>query len=94
MTKVIAQLSAGDPAITLTCACDEICTACPHRSNDVCDTAGKVLQFDKAVLQYCALQDGQTLHWSELRKMAQRCAVPHLQEICGTCQWYTVCGKQ
>ncbi|MBR3629979.1 MAG: DUF1284 domain-containing protein [Oscillospiraceae bacterium] len=94
LAEVILRLSAENPEITLTCNCDCICEACPHRINGVCDAASKVLRYDSAVLQYCGLEEGNVLQWSELRQRAQQFAVPCLQEICGGCQWYAVCRSQ
>ncbi len=92
MTAVIAMLQ-EQTAVTLICACDAICEACPNRCGEHCDAEEKVQRYDRAVLQYCGLQENESLPWGMLQSIAKQHAVPHLQEICAGCHWYAICAK-
>ncbi|MCR4645097.1 MAG: DUF1284 domain-containing protein [Oscillospiraceae bacterium] len=95
MTSIIADLAQNAPPVTLTCACDAICAACPHSTGGICETADKVLRYDHAVLACCDLQEGATLPYPLLRERIteQILAKRLLPEICGDCSWSAVCRQ-
>ncbi|MBP0974189.1 MAG: DUF1284 domain-containing protein [Oscillospiraceae bacterium] len=95
MTRIIAYLEQTAPPVTLTCACDVICQACPHCRDGICETAEKVLRYDKAVLSCCGLQEGDTLPYPLLREhvAAEILAKHRLSGVCGDCSWFSVCRQ-
>mgnify|MGYP002282258566 FL=1 len=84
-----------DGSFTLTGGTDCICASCPHSLSHVCDAAGKVQRYDSAVLMFCGLSVGSVLRWSEFTDRVSRHILEPglLQDICGDCQWYSICGS-
>ena len=75
--------------------CDTLCTACPHRVGDLCDSAEKVSALDAAVCRVCGLQTDTVYSWAQLREIS-RTAVLQTEQfhaICGCCQWYALCKQ-
>ena len=95
MTRIIARLKQNAPPITLTCGCDAICQACPHCIGGTCETAVKVLRYDKAVLAFCCLREGETLPYPLLRERvtAEILAKGRLSAVCEDCTWSSVCRQ-
>ncbi|MCD7957742.1 MAG: DUF1284 domain-containing protein [Lachnospiraceae bacterium] len=75
---------------------DEICRACPNNESGVCREAARVLGFDRGVLKMCGLKDGQTLEFGEFARLVQEkiLAAGKRGEICGSCQWETICANR
>lgn len=94
MTAIVAALHASDPLLTLHCGSDRICRACPHDRHGVCESAEKVSRYDAAALRLLGLSEGATLRRSELCELVRtRILAPgRLGEVCGDCQWFSLCG--
>ena len=75
---------------------DEICSACPNNRGGHCEAGDKVAEYDNAVLERCGLKAGQTLYFSEFTKKVQEkiLAMDKRKEICGNCQWNSICEEQ
>ena len=84
-----------DPAVRLVVGGDEICTCCPNLRGGVCTAADKVERYDRAVLAACGLEDGAVLPWRRFAQLVDgRILAPgRRQEICGDCQWDTLCAQ-
>ena len=95
MTEMLRLFRRDDPYITLTGGTDCICASCPHSLSHVCDAAEKVQRYDSAVLMLCGLSVGSVLRWSEFTDRVSRHILEPglLQDICGDCQWYSICGN-
>ena len=93
MTEMLRLFRQDDPYITLTGGTDCICASCPHSLSHVCDAAEKVQRYDSAVLMFCGLSVGSVLRWSEFTDRISRHILEPglLQDICGDCQWYSIC---
>lgn len=81
-----------DTKVKICTGADSICAHCPHRRGTACESS-KPPRYDRAVLQYSGLEEGQQLTWSELQQKMRFVAHTHLQEICGDCEWYTLCAE-
>lgn len=92
MGEVLSNLT-PDSLITLTCATDEVCSACPHNQAGICESCDKVTRYDNTVLDFCGLTSGDTLSFGEFTARVQnRIIAPGLREsICGSCQWNNIC---
>lgn len=89
----------GDPVVRLTVGVDEICQKCPHNRvrKGFCDTAEKTERYDRQVLFYCGLQEGEELSFLSFAKTVKdKILEKGLQpSICGDCCWNAVCsGKK
>lgn len=89
------KLLGSDPAVTVTASCDTLCSACPNNKVGVCESLEKVRCYDLAVLEACGLRDGDTLPYSELRRLvAERILDAGLRKsVCGDCEWNMICEE-
>ena len=97
MAEIKEALTAqnGAALITLVGETDEICSACPHNKEGVCEAAEKVDAYDNGVLQYSGLQTGQTLSFREFEETVEEKILRsgNGRKICGNCQWKEICHK-
>lgn len=97
MAEVKEALTAqnGATLITLVGETDEICSACPHNKEGVCEAAEKVDAYDNGVLQYGGLQTGQTLSFHEFEETVEEkiLRAGNGRKICGNCQWKDICHR-
>ena len=82
-----------DPVIELTASTDALCAGCPHNHVQLCDTATKVLNYDKIVLELCGLCEGEKISYHDFSAMINsRIIEPGKRpEICSDCQWTDLC---
>jgi hypothetical protein len=85
----------GEALLELVTRTDDICSACPHNLNGNCETYGKVNAYDAGVLAYCGLESGQKLSFHELEALVETRILHagHGREICGDCEWSSICHK-
>ena len=86
----------GEALLELVTRTDDICSACPHNLNGNCETYGKVNAYDAGVLAYCGLESGQKLSFHELEDLVETriLRAGHGREICGDCEWSSICHKE
>ena len=89
-TKAIMETN---PKIRLTTQADEICRACPNKLSGHCESAEKVARYDREVLRRCRLSEGDILPFRELseRVLHSILMTGQREEICGDCQWNSLC---
>ena len=85
----------GEALLELVTRTDDICSACPHNLNGNCETYGKVNAYDAGGLAYCGLESGQKLSFHELEALVETRILHagHGREICGDCEWSSICHK-
>ena len=83
---------AENPEIILMDGPDDICAACPNRLTETC--AEKASRYDREVLRRCGLSAGQVLPYREFsRRVMETILRPGKRaEICGDCQWSSLCN--
>jgi len=93
MAKTLDIMGSRDTDISMTVGTDIICQPCPHNICGVCETAEKVRRYDLAVLSFCGLSEGDTVKWSELKRLAREKIIlcGKLSEVCGDCSWFGFC---
>jgi hypothetical protein len=89
-TAALLQREPETP-VTLCTEADSLCACCPNRRGKACESE-KPARYDRAVLQVCGLQAGQTLPWCALQKKAAPLLHGELEKICGDCQWHSLCA--
>ncbi|MBR2177092.1 MAG: DUF1284 domain-containing protein [Clostridia bacterium] len=96
MTDIIKMLEADDPALTVSRECDIVCASCPHNISGICCTDEKVHSIDCRCLEEYGLNFGDVLHWSELKRLADKNIIScqKLKTVCGQCQWQDICLHQ
>lgn len=97
MIDVIRQLEdEGDPLIQIVATQDEICSACHHWKENVCDSEDRVCGFDGRVLVMTQTQPGEVLTYREFQERVQRCIVDagRFHEVCGNCGWGEICHRK
>jgi hypothetical protein len=82
-----------DPQVRLVVATDEICHACPHNADGICQSAGKVERYDRAVLVCCDLEEGQEMSFLCFSRLVEENILTkgRRSEICGDCRWNWIC---
>lgn len=95
MTKM-KQLLEENPPVRIVAQTDDICSACPNNREGVCVTAKKVAEYDRQVLERCGLSEGEVMGFSDFAKrVCKHILYPgKREEICGDCQWSTLCHFQ
>lgn len=97
MAKVKIALECGvNVKVIITKGCDDICSLCPHRIEDKCDTEEKVTRFDKNALRVLEICENNYYRWKELCDIFYKKIVMQgrLQDVCGDCFWKSICEKQ
>ena len=85
---------AAEGAFTLVDGVDDICAACPHRGGEDCASLEKVRRFDAAVRALLGLTPGGKYEAAALgeRVRAEILEAHRLHEVCGDCEWYSLCA--
>ena len=75
---------------------DEICSACPNNEKGCCSSFSLVEAYDNAVLDLCGLENGQIMEFDDFTDIVQKkiLASGKRKEICGNCQWNSICESQ
>ncbi len=96
MTELTVELKQNPKKkIILQCKTDIFCSACPHNKGSLCESAEKVLEYDRKCLELCNIPEGEVLTWEQFQKaLHENILLPkRLSEICGDCQWSGICEK-
>lgn len=92
MAAAAARLRENPETLVRLCiGADSLCAHCPHRTGSTCESA-KPARYDTGVLQHSGLKAEQTLRWADLREKMVALSQVHLREVCGDCQWYSLCA--
>ena len=85
----------ANPKVSITARTDAICAACPNNENGSCNTASKVENYDRKVLAFCGMKEGDELSWHDYAQLVRKSVLEagRREEICGDCQWDSICGK-
>lgn len=96
MAEIIATLKGDDPVIELNSGTDIICQSCPENLDGRCASFEKVLNYDKAVLAHCGLENGRFIRWSEFSRIINEKIILCNKRIfiCKDCQWDEICDKK
>ena len=97
-TKHMAEMKemlSADPVVRIIAETDDICSACPNNKEGKCESEGKAAGYDSQVLSRCHLKEGTELNWKAFEQMILKNILEpgRRKEICGDCQWDTICSK-
>ena len=94
MSEIIDMLK-QDPGIELTGGCDDLCSACPHNMDGICESAEKAGRYDRGVTEACGLAAGERKSWTELSGMVDEAvfSAGQFERICSDCQWFETCRE-
>ena len=95
MAGLLEELQPETP-IRLTVSTDAVCGPCPNNINGFCDKPELVASYDRAVLNYCKLTEGEIISFGQFTALVQEAVLtPGVREkICGNCQWNAICAVQ
>lgn len=90
MYRVISELE-KNPEIFLAVKSDRICSECPKNC-----ISGKAFSYDMKMLEYCKLNENNVFRYDDLKQKVKSEILEKnlLKDICGDCQWYSICGKR
>ena len=80
-----------DQEILLCASEDEICSRCPHRKAQGCESAEKTERYDREVLAVCSLSGRTTYSAFKEAVETHILRAGRREEICGDCQWSEIC---
>lgn len=82
--------------VQLTVSGDEICSVCPNLQDGVCVTAEIVKEYDRKVLEFCDILEGEIMLFSEFVRKVQKYILQlgRRSEICGKCEWNEICREK
>ena len=95
MTAVAGKLAGTQMQITVTEGCDDLCAACPNKTDGICTSLEKVDFMDRSVLHICDLSYGDILPWGEASKRAREriFETDEFECVCDSCEWFALCKK-
>ena len=96
MAELIEELNTFRPEIRLVLHVDYFCYACPRNLGSICESAGKVLQYDKNILNLCHLEENQILSWEDFQEKIffHILNAGKLSLVCSGCQWENLCTRK
>ncbi|SER89846.1 DUF1284 domain-containing protein [Lachnobacterium bovis] len=97
MGKIIKNFESNpNQIITVTADTDIVCKHCPNNSGLCCESQSKVMKYDNAVLELCNLKDKTTIEYGKFREIVRNKILRKnlRKEICGDCQWNSICEKK
>lgn len=92
VNEILPQIKNGLP-VEITFGPDSLCSVCPHLKNEICDSQERVMKFDKAVIDYCGMEEGQIVNWNDMFKLVSEKIMDAglFESICGDCSWAEYC---
>ncbi|MCV6585863.1 MAG: DUF1284 domain-containing protein [Marinibacterium sp.] len=98
MTRIVVDRlrapSGASELIEVTGATDDICTPCPHRRGQLCESQAKISALDARHAAALRLIPGEQLTWGDAQERIRAHVPPGaLSQICCDCQWlaYGMC---
>lgn len=90
-----------DPEVILLAETDDVCACCPGNRDGKCtengtgQVSGKAEYYDRQVLALCGLKEGTKMRWKEFAASVDShiLAPGKREEICGDCQWNSLCSS-
>lgn len=94
MAELLSELDAGRP-VRLTVAADAVCGPCPNNTGGSCNKPSLVASYDRAVLAYTGLTEGEILPFGQFTALVQEKVLDRglREKICGDCQWNGICAN-
>lgn len=95
MQSILDQLETG-LNVKLCVHTDAICSACPHNQNECCENRKRVESYDRKVLEFCELSEGEELEFDIFVQKVEKHILSsgRREEICGRCRWNTICSQK
>ena len=92
MTDMKQELE-KNPTVCITAQTDVLCAICPNNENGICTAEDKVAEYDRQVLLRCGLKEGDKMSFLEFEKQVRQKILlcDKRKEICGNCQWDSLC---
>ncbi|MDD4674400.1 MAG: DUF1284 domain-containing protein [Syntrophaceticus schinkii] len=94
--KVVRRAEEGEKVEVISGA-DDICKACPYLKGERCghkDEADEEIQkLDKLALDFLAVNTGDHVSWSDLRKKVLSAPKSWFDSFCADCDWFDLCNR-
>lgn len=75
---------------------DAVCGPCPNNVEGLCNKPELVAAYDRAVLNYCGLAEGEIIPFGRFTALVQEKILARglRKKICRNCQWDGICTAQ
>lgn len=95
MAALLEELRPESP-IQLTVGTDAVCGPCPNNTEVLCNKPELTSAYDRAVLHYCGLTEGEIMPFGQFTALVQKKVLARglRKRICGNCQWDKICAAQ
>ena len=95
MKEIIKRLDSGE-GFTPVFGADDLCAACPHNADGVCDAEEKTARYDKTVAELIGLKPGKRYFKNEIADKAQNgiYAKNRFTSVCSDCEWANICHNR
>ncbi len=96
MERAVSLLHCGEPLeICLQSSCDDLCAACPHHTDGLCDQEDSVQARDREVAAFFGLEGKENLSFPEYRQkvLARQKELTDIGEVCRECTFTALCRR-
>ncbi|MCI8501103.1 MAG: DUF1284 domain-containing protein [Oscillospiraceae bacterium] len=96
MEQAVSLLHSGEPLeIRLQSSCDDLCAACPHHADGLCDEEDSVRARDREVAAFFGLEENDCLSFPEYRQevLAKQKELTDISEVCRECTFTALCRE-
>lgn len=99
MTSIVSALKENkDTPISLISGEDDLCAHCPNNQNGICTDDDKSSRYDQLTLSALGIDTNpdSAITYSILRALADKRIINcgKRENICGDCEWTSLCHKQ
>jgi hypothetical protein len=85
--QTIKNTLTDDTVIQVINNTDSICSACPHRKDQLCSQETKIQALDNAHARALNLKTGDSVLWGEAKARLKKLSLQDHQQICQGCSW-------
>lgn len=94
--KVVRRAEEGEKVEVISGA-DDICKACPYLKGEHCghkdEADEEIHKLDKLALDFLAVNTGDHVSWSDLRKKVLSAPKSWFDSFCADCDWFDLCNR-
>ncbi|OPY31969.1 MAG: hypothetical protein A4E32_01577 [Methanomassiliicoccales archaeon PtaU1.Bin124] len=96
MYDILDRMEERGNVINIVTGCDDVCSACPHMIDGVCEWKGSVAGKDASVLRFLGLEEWSVLSTREMNLLLDErlAGLEDIRSVCGECDWSGLCSAK